>query len=344
METETGYITLSRKFFRTIEWRTPRTFNESEAWLDCIQSARFEPSELLARVGGRDVKIRRGEWAASQRFLSKRWQWSDRKVRTFIDRLRKSGMIETESRDGVTIIRLLNYDKYNPVQESCDAVNDAPITAANELSVSELIINLTQQVTQLAAQLAEMRRKPDAKLINENKDNIKKDCPYGQPKESGVPPLSAEPTRRAPGIDFDAFMEFYNQAMADRAIPAIKSLSDKRRLMLGARAREHGKEALAEVVRKAAASSFLNGGGDRAFVADFDWIFRPGNFLKILEGSYDNNDNNYEQQHAVRRTTYQQQQYDNIRACEEDIMDTIRKTVEGGRGLHPALPDHRQGV
>ena len=44
-----GYIMLSRKFFTNDIWQAARAYNESEAWLDLIQSARFEASETTSR-------------------------------------------------------------------------------------------------------------------------------------------------------------------------------------------------------------------------------------------------------------------------------------------------------
>lgn len=89
-------------------------------------------------------------------------------------------------------------------------------------------------------------------------------------------------------IDYLAFMEFFNGAMEGRQIPTITQLQQSRRGQLNARMREHGKEALRTVVLKAADSTFLNGGGEKSFIASFDWIFRPSNFTKILEGNFDN--------------------------------------------------------
>ena len=54
--------------------------------------------------------------------------------------------------------------------------------------------------------------------------------------------------------------------------------------------REYGIDMVYEVITKAAASSFLNGGGNRGFVADFEWLMRPNNFPKVLEGNYDNHE------------------------------------------------------
>lgn len=68
-------------------------------------------------------------------------------------------------------------------------------------------------------------------------------------------------------------------------IPQVRSIppKSKRAAYVRARLKEHGKEALAKVVQNAAKLSFYNGGGSRGWVADFDWLFRPSNFLRVLE-------------------------------------------------------------
>lgn len=91
---------------------------------------------------------------------------------------------------------------------------------------------------------------------------------------------------------FDAtrFVEFFNAEMerAKALIPCIQSVSEKRKTMVLARIREYGKESLVTVVQKAAASNFLNGRNQRAFIASFDWLIKPTNYPKVLEGNYDN--------------------------------------------------------
>lgn len=87
-------------------------------------------------------------------------------------------------------------------------------------------------------------------------------------------------------INFDAFMTFFNETMTGRQIPTIKSMSNKRKGMVRARIRQYGKESVAEVIRKAAASDFLNGGTGQ-FIASIDWLMKPENFTKVLEGNYD---------------------------------------------------------
>lgn len=71
-------------------------------------------------------------------------------------------------------------------------------------------------------------------------------------------------------------------------MPKVLKLQGKRKGFVNARIKEYGIEKVTEVLRKAGQSDFLNGKNDRAWKADFEWIMRPENFLKILEGKYDN--------------------------------------------------------
>ena len=85
-------------------------------------------------------------------------------------------------------------------------------------------------------------------------------------------------------------IQFFNETIknAKSQIPAIKKIEGQRKGFLNARLREYGKDAVLTAIKKAAESDFLNGCGNKAFVASFDWIFRPTNFPKVLEGNYDN--------------------------------------------------------
>ncbi|MEG2144008.1 MAG: DUF4373 domain-containing protein [Oscillospiraceae bacterium] len=58
--------------------------------------------------------------------------------------------------------------------------------------------------------------------------------------------------------------------------------------LINARLRENGLEKVKEMFQKAQSSAFLNGENDRHWIPSFDWIMRSANFLKILEGAYDN--------------------------------------------------------
>ena len=83
-------------------------------------------------------------------------------------------------------------------------------------------------------------------------------------------------------------MKFWNNVMKSPvAIPTIAKMTPKRKTVVNARVKEFGINAVYQAISKASESSFLNGGGSKGFLADFDWVFRPNNFPKVLEGNYD---------------------------------------------------------
>lgn len=147
-EMEKGFIKLHRKFFSNELWKEARTFSSCEAWLDLIQSARFDATPRTESIGGREVSYGRGQYPASIRFLAKKWMWSDRKVRTFLDYLKKRKMITTDSQQGQNIITLCNFDQYNSAGTAKDTVADTDIL--NE--INKLRDLLTQQTTQQPTQ------------------------------------------------------------------------------------------------------------------------------------------------------------------------------------------------
>ncbi len=71
-------------------------------------------------------------------------------------------------------------------------------------------------------------------------------------------------------------------------LPRIQIVSDARKDAIKARHREHGFLKIHEVIKKTGESDFLCSRNEKKFKANFDWILNPNNFLKILEGNYDN--------------------------------------------------------
>ena len=105
--------------------------------------------------------------------------------------------------------------------------------------------------------------------------------PYNPPQGEVSPPESNEDEK----INYNALMDTFNK-MFEGKLPKVTAMTDKRRKAVKARASEHGKEAIMAVFNSVSQSAFLLGHNNRNWVCDFDWIFRPTNFIKILEGNY----------------------------------------------------------
>ena len=106
---------------------------------------------------------------------------------------------------------------------------------------------------------------------------------------SGASPDALEQPKET--VKIDGFIRFVNEEIdkAQSRIPHVKSVTGQRLAFLNARCAEFGKHAVMEAIQKAVRSRFLNGGGDRGFIADLTWVLRPNNFPRVLEGVFDNN-------------------------------------------------------
>ncbi len=188
---EEGFLRLSRRFFSNEMWKVAREFSECEAWLDLIQSARFDATDeaYSELIGGREISYSRGQYPASISFLMKRWKWSEKKVRYFLSKLKKKGMITTCNQQGMTVITLCNYDDYNPIK---DKPKDKDKGIDNNKEISDLKVAMGELRAELRAMSQKMvekiedlgqgrgnKKKKDKEIIN----NI---IPPTPPKGEGI--------------------------------------------------------------------------------------------------------------------------------------------------------------
>lgn len=179
-----GYIKLSRKFFSNDLWKEARTFSSCEAWLDLIQSARFEATPRTGSIGGREVSYNRGQYPASIRFLSNRWKWSERRVRTFLAFLKRENMITISQKQGINIITLVKYNEYNNSPD--DTANGTTSDTDILHKINDLRAKVTQLMTQQTTQAEEKRHTGDTKLIKGKKDIKKENPPIGGTKKDAA--------------------------------------------------------------------------------------------------------------------------------------------------------------
>lgn len=132
------------------------------------------------------------------------------------------------------------------------------------------------------------RKKAEARAARSRVNGAKGGRPRKEPLPAKVP--KAKKTAEEETLNLEAFATFFNKEIvgSNSAIPQVTKLSERRKTAVKARMAEFGKENLAKAVRMAVKSDFLNGRTDTTFTASFDWIFKPSNFIKIIEGNYDN--------------------------------------------------------
>ena len=257
------YIPISRRLFEHQLWCEERIYSRFEAWLDLIQSARFEDTKQL--IGNRFIEVKRGQILASLRFLAGRWQWSTKKVNSFLDLLIQDKMIikETPKETGQTVITICNYDKYN----------------------SQIIQEETEKKQQ--GNTKETPRKQQGNKVNKDK----KENNIGDSDESLVCGTSQS---HAEHIDYSELVKFFNEETKGVFGTVRTPLSDSRKGMINARIKSYGKKTFADMIHRAYQSDFLKGQNKKGWTASFDWLIKPTNFEKVISGNYDNkNSRNY---------------------------------------------------
>ena len=259
--TNEGFICISRGIRAHWVWKNPVYFKR---WAELIMMANYDNREVSFSC--HRLMLQRGQLAVNLSYLSKTWNISTQAVLKFLVKLEVSGMVTRVVDDKVTVITICNYDRY---QLKMGTVVDGSVDGVVDGEVDK-VVNQTKEGN---------------KLIKESiKTSAEVLCQV--PLELDMPEAVEKDY-----ISWEKFVEFFNTAMRGKTIPKIRGfhLAEHRKKTIRARINEYGKDAVIEVVKKAAASSFLNGGGDKGFVADIDWMMGPRNFPKILDGFYDRN-------------------------------------------------------
>lgn len=210
--------------------------------------------EATILLGNSPILCQRGQCAMSVHTFQQRWQWSRQQVRSFFILLEFMSMIERKTTNQTTIITICSYDSYQ---------GDQP-TDNQQITIEQPTDN--QQIT---------TNKNDKK--NKNVKNVKN-------KEQEEP---EEPKN----FDFKKIETAF--ATLCPVMPQIKRMHENRKKALRQLLKTEGEQKILEVFRLAGQSGFLTGNNDRSWTADFDWIIKPQNFYKILEGKY-NNPKNHE--------------------------------------------------
>lgn len=127
--------------------------------------------------------------------------------------------------------------------------------------------------------------------INEVNDNINKQKKRketkrkeikGNEENSGGEPPAPSPLKNH--FDFDCIVENFHQKCTK--MPRVTLLTNSRKNTIKARLGESGADGVMKMIENAGLSEFLNGKNERSWVANFDWLFKPANFAKVLEGNY----------------------------------------------------------
>lgn len=265
---EDGWIKLHRKMREWQHYQRPYVRLVFEELLFCANT----------KAGWfHGIKVKRGETMASVSTIEEYTGFSRKTVIKALAMLEESGEILREKCGNYTKTIICKFDQYQGDNKKQSGGNITPPTPPPS--------------TPIDTPPTPPPSTPEQELKKDKKEKNNIDANASSSGASAPDPdLSSQES-----VDFVGLMKFFNRTMeeAGAIIHRCKSCDGNRREFVRARIREHGLDAVYEMITKASKSDFLNGKSRSGWVADFTWLFRPSNFQKVLEGNYDNRTNNY---------------------------------------------------
>jgi len=252
-----GFIKIPRRIYEERQWNTKRVYSELDAFYDIYASA-----NIRDRTEADGTKLKRNQLSLSLRAMADKWIWSYSKVRRFLISLESKGYITILFDKDKTIITIIDFGS----ETQPETQGETPLKHLNHNKQRGFEgVSETQPETQGETQ-------PETHIYN-NKE---------YKKENNISSSKKEDATEARKV-----FDFYNQSVVNTKLPKCIKLTEKRKKSIEARIKDFGIEKVYEAITKVTTSNFCNGGGNRGWKADIDFIINPNSFVKILEGKYD---------------------------------------------------------
>lgn len=244
-----GWICLHRKM---LEWEWYDDANATRLFIHCLLKANHGDKKW------RGIEVKRGSFITSYDSLSKELGLTVKQIRTALTKLKRTSEVASKSNSQHTVLTVINYDQYQ------DEGKQKGGQGASE---------------------GQAGGKQGATTNNENNDN--------NGTKDKVPNGTSSTNADKPKCPHQEIIKIYHEVL-----PACQKVVDwnkTRSALLRARWNEDPKRQNLEWWRKyltyVGESKFLTGRVEPKsdalpFMVDLEWVIRPTNFSKIIEGKY----------------------------------------------------------
>ena len=206
-------------------------------------------------VGLQEETLLPGQFIFGRKKAAQELMYSENKTYRLINKLKNMQNIDIKSNNKYSIITIVNWELYQGLNGVCEQQSEQQID--NKQTTNRQQIDTNKNV------------KNDKKLL----------------RVINPAPISEK-------HDIETIISLYKEKLSH--LPQPQKITDARKKHINARLVEFGLEEVIRGLDKASKSQFLAGNNSREWKADIDWIFKPDNFAKILEGKYDNKEQKQE--------------------------------------------------
>ena len=109
-----GWISLNRKILNHDIFKFSKSYSRLEAWIYLLFKANYVDNEVC--IGNEIYKLKRGQMIISQLKVRLLFGWSNTRLSNFLKLLKKTGSIDYETNNKMTIITILKYGTYQVSQ------------------------------------------------------------------------------------------------------------------------------------------------------------------------------------------------------------------------------------
>jgi len=259
-----GWIKLYRQIIENDLWSAEK-FDKAHAWIDLLLLANHTDKKMI--MGNQYVTIERGSLITSYHKLADRWNWSVKTVSNFFKLLESDEMVHIKSTNRYTQITIVNYE-YFQAKEDDEETQDSTQNTHN------LPHEGNTEETQRKHKLPTNKNDKNYKNVN-NEENGK--------NVNNIYILSKIAPEKD---DIQSIVDEYNLICV--SLPKVYKVSDKRRKAIKSLLKTYTRDDITTVFEKAESSDFLSGRDNKWTSCGFDWLTNSSNFLKVIEGNYDN--------------------------------------------------------
>lgn len=250
---DNAYIYLRKKI---LDWQWYNDTPTRSVFIHCLLRASWKETEY------KGFKYGRGQLIDSNETMARDLGISIQNVKTAIKHLIGSGELTSLKVGNKRIITVVKYDMYQQTN----------LSANLELTSSQPQTNL------------ELTSYKEYKEIKEDKEVKKKDL-LNISDDIFNRPSDTDKKHESP---YQEYLDLWN-SLKSYGIAPLRAISEQRAKLLKPRLEMYGKDSFAECIEQIKQSDFLQGKhGGKPWTITFDWMIKPSNYPKVLEGNYRN--------------------------------------------------------
>jgi hypothetical protein len=132
------------------------------------------------------------------------------------------------------------------------------------------------------------------RLKKQGDDTVKRSCNVSETaqetdtdSDKGISSNEDSPSGDVPTLTVEHVFEYYRELAAELGLTVPRDCTPERRALIRARIANYPLDDFLTVFARCRGSPFLRGDKANGTPLKIDWLFKKGNFQKVLEGNYD---------------------------------------------------------